>query len=229
MFPNVVEDPSLRDKTFVFKDRLLGAKLLAQKLSAYAHDTDSITLAIPAGGIPVGYVMSTTLAIALDLIVVRKVQVPWDPEVGFGAVAWKGEMILDRHMIAQLGLSETEVDKAVSKASANVRERVEKFRKDRPLPDLRGKKVLIVDDGLATGFTMLAAVRTVKKEKPDETIVAVPTASMSAIELLAKEADLLVALNIRTEPFFAVADAYKNWSDVSEAEAVKFLERAWHS
>jgi predicted phosphoribosyltransferase len=229
MFPNVTEQPAYRDKTFVFRNRLHVAKILTEKLQAYANNPDAIVLAIPAGGIPVGYVIAKRLSVAFDVIVVRKIQVPWDSEAGFGAVAWKGEAILNRPMIEQLGLSETQIDQAVSKASTNVKERVRKFRKNRPLPDLQNKKVILVDDGLASGFTMLAAVKAVKREKPKETIIAVPTASIGAIELLAKEVGLLIALNIRSRPFFAVADSYKDWHDVSDQEALKFLKRIWRS
>lgn len=227
MFPNVVDNPALRDKTFIFKDRLHAAKLLTQKLQSYTNDSEAIVLTIPAGGIPVGYAIAAKLNVAFDVIVVRKVQLPWDPEAGFGAVAWKGEAILNRAMIEQIGLSETEVEQAVSKARANVQERVRKFRKNQPLPDLEDKKVIIADDGLATGFTMLAAVKAVKKENPKETIIAVPTASIGAVELLAKEVNQLVALNIRSEPVYAVADAYKEWHDVSDQEVIGFLNRIW--
>lgn len=229
MFPNVAEEPAYRDKIFVFRDRLHAAEILAEKLQSYKKDPDAIVLAIPAGGIPVGYVIATRLGVAFDVLVVRKVQVPWDPEAGFGAVAWKGEVILNRPMIVRLSLSETQIDQAVSKARANVQERVRKFRKKRPLPDLQNKNVILVDDGLASGFTMLAAVEAVKKEKPKKTIIAVPTASTDAAELLAKEANLLIALNIRSGPVFAVADAYKEWHDVSDQEALRFLKKVWRS
>lgn len=227
MFPNVVDEPALRDKTSIFKDRLHAARLLTQKLQPYTNDPDAIVLAIPAGGIPVGYVIATKLSVAFDVIVVRKVQLPWDPEAGFGAVAWKGAALLNDAMIEQIGLSETEVEQAVSKARDNVQERERKFRKNQPLPDLQNKKVMLADDGLATGFTMLAAVKAVKKEKPKEIIIAVPTASMGAIELLSKEVNQLVALNIRSEPVYAVADAYREWHDVSDQEALEFLKRIW--
>jgi predicted phosphoribosyltransferase len=229
MFPNVTEEPAYRDKTFVFRDRLHAAKILAEKLQPYADNPDTIVLAIPAGGIPVGYVIATRLSVAFDVIVVRKVQLPWDPEAGFGAVAWKGEVILNRPMIEQLGLSETQIKHAISKASTNVQERVRKFRENRPLPDLQNKKVILADDGLASGFTMLAAVKAVKKEKPKEIIIAVPTAPMGATGLLTKEVNLLIALNIRSGPVFAVADAYKDWHDVSDQEAMMLLKRIWHS
>lgn len=226
MFANVIEEPTLRDQTGIFKDRQHAAELLAQKLETHPHDPDAIVLAIPAGGIPVGYVLATKLGTAFDVIVARKIQLPWEPEAGFGAVAWKGEPILNHVMIKQIRLSKGEVEESVSKARANVQERVKKFRKKLPFPKLQDKRVILADDGLATGFTMLAAVKAVKKEKPKETIIAVPTASIGAIELLAKEVTLLVALNIRTEPIYAVADAYKEWHDVSDEEALEFLNRA---
>lgn len=229
MFTNVVEIATLRDKTAVFRDRQHAAELLAQKLQKFKKHPQAIILAIPAGGIPVGTVIAAKLNLTFDIIVIRKVQLPWEPEAGFGAAALKGEAILNHAMIRQIGLTKTEVEEAIAKAKTNVEERVGKFRKDKPLPTLQNKTVIITDDGLATGFTMLAAVKAVKAEKPKETIIAVPTASIGAVDLLAKEVNLLFALNIRTEPTYAVAEAYKEWHDVSDDEALNFLSRIWQN
>jgi predicted phosphoribosyltransferase len=210
----------------IFRDRAHAGELLARKLERYAGRADAILLAIPAGGIPVGCAIAKELRIPLDVAVVRKVQIPWNPEAGFGAVAWDGEVVLNAPLAKGLGLDDASVEEAVSKARRGVEERLRRFRGDRPPPDLRGKVAILVDDGLASGFTMLAAARSVRKGGPKAVAIAVPTASLDAIGLLAPEVDGLVCLNIRSGPFFAVADAYRRWYDLSDEEAERALEYA---
>lgn len=225
MFPNVVEEPSYRDRVRIFEDRAHAGELLARRLRGYSGMPDAILLAIPSGGIPVACAIARALRIPLDVAVVRKAQIPWNPEAGFGAVAWNGEAILNEPLVKRLGLGREEVEGAISRARAIVEERLRRFRGDRPFPDLRGRIAILVDDGLASGFTMLAAVRAVKGLGPRAVVVAVPTASLDAIALLAPEVDELVCLNIRGGPIFAVADAYRAWRDVSDEEALGDLER----
>jgi predicted phosphoribosyltransferase len=216
MFPNLVEEPN-------FRDRLHAGELLSKKLSKYAGKGDVLVLAIPAGGVPVGCTVARELRVHFDVIVVRKIQVPWNTEAGFGALTWSGEVILNMPLLRRLGLNKEEVDMSIHKTDALVRERVRKFRGDRPPPDLKGKVVILVDDGLASGFTMLAAVRSVRKEMPRTVVVAVPTASLGAVKLVATEADEVIALNIRSGPIFAVADAYERWYDLSDDEVMELL------
>ncbi|NIM46277.1 MAG: phosphoribosyltransferase, partial [Nitrososphaeria archaeon] len=185
MATNVVEEPAYRGKTRIYRDRLHAGLLLAKRLEGYVGDTDVCLLAIPAGGVPIGYATAKELHTSLDIIVVRKIQIPWNPEAGFGAVTWNGETILNKPLVRQLGLNEALIDEAVSKTREIIEERVRRFRGGRPPPDLREKTIILVDDGLASGFTMLAAAKSVKKENPRATIVAVPTASLSAVELVA--------------------------------------------
>jgi putative phosphoribosyl transferase len=226
MFPNLIEEPVYRDKEQVFRDRLQAGELLSKKLQRYAGREDVVVLAIPAGGIPVGYKVAKELGVDFEIVVVRKIQVPWNTEAGFGALTWSGYVILNMPLLRRLGLGKEEVDVAVRKTNALVQERLEKFRGDRPFPDLKEKAVIIVDDGLASGFTMLAAVRTVRREGPKTVTVAVPTASIGAVKLLAPEADEVVALNIRSGPIFAVADAYERWYDLSDEEVLGYLREA---
>ncbi|MBM5804887.1 MAG: phosphoribosyltransferase [Candidatus Verstraetearchaeota archaeon] len=223
MLPNLIEEPAYRDKEYVFRDRLHAGELLSKKLQKHAGKEDVLVLAIPAGGVPVGCTVARELRVNFDVIVVRKIQVPWNTEAGFGALTWSGEVILNVPLLRRLGLGKEEVGVAVHKTNALVQERLRKFRGDRPLPDLKGKAVILVDDGLASGFTMLAAVRSVRKEEPKSVTVAVPTASLGAVGLLAPEVDEAVALNIRSGPIFAVADAYERWYDLSDEEVRGFL------
>jgi predicted phosphoribosyltransferase len=139
-------------------------------------------------------------------------------------VSFDGDTVLNLPLIGSLGLSEREIRECVTRASKAVRERLDRFRGDRPLPDLRRKVVILVDDGLASGYTMLAAVRSVKKDRPQKVVVAAPTGSLSAVELLSPETDEIVCLNIRGGPFFAVADAYRNWYDVTDEEVLEILK-----
>ena len=224
MAAKITDEPSYRERLFIFRDRLHAGKLLAEKLHKYAGKEKAILLAVPAGGVPVGYVVAKELGISVDAIIVRKVQIPWNTEAGFGAVACGGELVLDEPLVRVLNLTEKMVRESVAKTRRIIQERLRKFRGDRPMPDLSRKVVILVDDGLASGFTMLAAVRSVRKMTPEKIVVAVPTASTKAIDLLSTEADEIVCLNIRSGPIFAVADAYENWYDLADEEATEILK-----
>jgi putative phosphoribosyl transferase len=225
MASRVIDEPAYRDRSFVFKDRLHAGELLAIKLGGYVDKGNAQLLAIPAGGVPVGYMVAKGLGILMDVIVVRKVQIPWNTEAGFGAVAWDGTVILNEPLVRQLGLTTELIQWCISKTQEGVEERLAKFRGGKPPPDLRDKTVILVDDGLASGFTMLAAAKSVRNQGPEKIIIAVPTASTSAIQLVAPSADKLICLNIRGGPFFAVADAYQKWYDLSDEEVVEFLRK----
>ena len=225
MTAKIIEDPAFRERVFVFRDRVEAGKLLAEKLREYSGKGNVIVLAVPAGGVPVGYAVAKELAVPMDVVVVRKVQIPWNTEAGFGAVTWDGEMVLNEPLVEQLGLTREEIEGSISKTRRVIRERLRKFRGDKPMPHLRDKVVILVDDGLASGFTMLAAARSARKRTPEKIIVAVPTASLGAVELLAPEVDEIVCLNIRSGPSFAVADAYENWYDLTDEEVIRILEK----
>ncbi|MEM2876277.1 MAG: phosphoribosyltransferase family protein [Candidatus Bathyarchaeia archaeon] len=228
MVSKIIEEPSYRDRRFVFVDRLHAGELLAAKIQRYVG-RDPILLAVPAGGVPVGYAVAKRLMVQLEVIVVRKIQFPWNPEAGFGAVAWDGTTIINELLVTSLGLSGELVQRCVSLARKNVYERVKKFRGDKPFPSLKGRVVTLIDDGLASGFTMLAAVESVRKQSPKEIVVAVPTSSESAVDILLPNVDKLVCLNVRGGPVFAVADAYQSWYDVSDEEVMKFLKMSQRS
>jgi predicted phosphoribosyltransferase len=223
MTAKIIDDPAYRDRDFVFRDRFQAGKLLADKLREYAGSRNVIVLAVPAGGVPVGFVVAKELAVQFDVIVVRKVQIPWNPEAGFGAITWDGTIVLNDALVEQLDLKEKEVDESILKTKRNIQERLRKFRDDKPMPALKGKVVVVVDDGLASGFTLLAAARTLRKMALKKVIIAVPTASLGAIELLSPEVDEIVCLNIRSGPSFAVANAYENWYDLTDEEVINIL------
>ncbi len=223
MNAKIVENSAYRDRISVFRDRFEAGKILAKELKEYAGNKETIVLAVPAGGVPVGCMIAQKLAAPMDIIIVRKVQIPWSPEAGFGAVAWDGKFILNEELVKQLHLTPQEVETALLAAKKNVEERLRKFRGDKPLPHLADKIVVLVDDGLASGFTMLVAVNSVKEKAPKKIVVAVPTASLGAIELLVHEVDEIVCPNIRTGESFAVAEAYENWYDLSDEEVLELI------
>jgi len=220
---NVVEDRVLRNRTFVFRDRIHAGGVLVEKLRETLTERRGLVLGIPAGGVPVASVVASRLGFGLDVAVVRKVQIPWNTEAGFGAVSWDGTVVLNELLVAQLGLDSRAVELGISKTRGIVEERLRRFRGDRPPFEVAGECVILVDDGLASGFTMLVAASSVKKLDPGRLVVAVPTGSRSAVELVAPEVDLLVCLNIRSGPVFAVADAYQKWYDLSDEEVESFL------
>lgn len=226
MISNVVEEVAYRDREFVFKDRLHAGALLADKLRPLLAGRDVQLLAVPAGGVAVGYAVAQKLNMPFDIAIVRKIQIPWNTEAGFGAIAWDGRVFLNELLVAQLGLSTEAVERYISQTREMVRQRMQKFRGNRPFPDLNGKTVILVDDGLASGFTMLAAAKSIRNQHPEKIVIAVPTGSAGAIELLASSVDELVCLNIRGGPIFAVADAYENWYDLSDDEVLELLRRS---
>ena len=223
MTAKIVEHPELRDRIGIYRDRAEAGGYLAGELKEYAGDPDVLVLAIPAGGVPVGCAIAGSLKVPMDVIVTRKVQIPWSPEAGFGAVAWDGKCIINEKLAEELQLTQRDQEKAVLEAKRNVEERLEKFRGEKKLPDLAGKTVILVDDGLASGYTMLASARSVEEKAAEKVIVAVPTASFGAVELLQPEVDIIVCPNIRTDELFAVAEAYENWYDLSDKEVLELL------
>jgi predicted phosphoribosyltransferase len=224
---NLVEESAYRNRRFVFRDRLHAGEMLAGKLRSVLPDRKVLVLAIPAGGVPVGYALSKKLDMPLDVVVVRKIQIPWNTEAGFGAITWDGRQILNEPLVAQLRLDVQVVEQCISRTREVAREKNQRLRGERPFPDLSGRIVVLVDDGLASGFSMLAAAESIKTRRPTKVVVAVPTGSMNAITLVAPRVEELVCLNVRSGPFFAVADAYQNWYDLSDDEVLGYLRGSW--
>ncbi|HTX43750.1 MAG TPA: phosphoribosyltransferase [Methanocella sp.] len=208
----------------LFRDRRDAGRRLAERLLAYRHN--AIVLAIPRGGVPVGYEVSMRLGVPLDLIVPRKLPIPSDPEAGFGAIAPDGTIVLNEAMVAYLRLTTEEIGEIASNVLKEVRRRIKEYRGDRPFPDLRGKNVIAVDDGLASGYTMIAAVRALKKERPRRVIVAVPCSPRTSVERLEKEADEVACLAVQPSGPFAVASYYEEFPDLKDEEVKDLLSQA---
>ena len=220
----VIDEPSLRNRKHVFRDRVHAGHLLAVKLKQYEGE-GCVVLAIPSGGVPVGRVVADELGSIFDVIVVRKIQIPWDPEAGFGAVTWDGNIMLNESLVHRLELTREKIEYCISVTKDEIARRLKRFRGDKPFPDLTGKTVILVDDGLASGFTMLAAVESVVKLDPKRIVVAVPTASKIALNLITSSVDEVVCLNLRYERVFAVADAYIEWHDLQDDEVQTYLKK----
>ena len=218
----LIEDASLRDKLHVFKDRKEAGMFLAQRLLEY-KDTNGIVFAIPSGGVPVAAEIAKALTISLDLIIVRKVQVPYNPEAGFGAVSPDNKVLLNKNLLNMLNLSEKEVEQQIQITIDIIKKRDSLFRKGFPFPSIKGRVVIIVDDGLASGYTMLSAIDYVKRHEPQKIVVAVPTGLKKTVEIILPEVDELVCLNVRNGFIFAVADAYENWYDLEDDEVISIL------
>jgi putative phosphoribosyl transferase len=207
-----------------FTDRVEAGRLLAKELSSrdtcQPHDA-AVVLALTRGGVPVGFAVADRLCIPLDVIVVRKLGVPWQPELAMGAIA-EGSKILDNGIIRQLGISAEDIEDTIARERAEMRRREELYRGENPALDLHGRAVILVDDGFATGSTMLAAVRHVHGLHPARVIVAVPVGSKDACDRLRQEVDDLVCL-ATPEHFFAVGEWYRDFEQVSDAEVRRLL------
>jgi predicted phosphoribosyltransferase len=185
---DISDDPRLRERTFVFFDRHDAGRQLGAFIKTFPAVRDPLVLAIPAGGVPIGKEVAVALGAPLSLAIVRKIRIPGSTESGFGAVTWDGQVLINERLRAALGLSAHQVDVAIAETRKNVSERIARFTGGRAVPAMAGKTVIITDDGLASGFTMLAAVKSIRSYRPARITVAVPTASASSAELVSRQA-----------------------------------------
>jgi putative phosphoribosyl transferase len=207
-----------------FEDRIEAGRYLAAELRSRHLANNTLVLALTRGGVPVGFSVSERLCLPLDIIVVRKLRVPWQPELAFGAIVGD-ELVLDQRMIAELDLSADELEEITALEKAEFLRQEQAFRKGEPALSVEGRSVLLVDDGLATGNTMLAAIRFVRSLKPARVIVGVPVGSEKACAGIRKEADEFVCL-AAPEQFFAVGEWYRDFEQVHDAEVRALLSRS---
>ena len=205
-----------------FRNRTDAGRQLAEKLAAYANRSDVVVLGLPRGGVPVGFEVARALGAPLDVFLVRKLGVPGYEELAMGAVASGGGRILNDEIVHGLGISEHEIDAAVTRELQELARREQLFRGDRPPPDVEGRTVILVDDGLATGATMRAAVAALRRQRPDGIVVAVPTASRDTCEALKAEADDVICA-MTPDPFFAVGHWYDDFTQTTDEEVRDFL------
>jgi len=210
-----------------FENRSEAGRLLAQELferGMVEPGSEAIILALARGGVPVGFEVADRLRLPLDVIIVRKAGVPWQPELAMGAITSQVR-ILDDGMIRQLGISDDEVAEIVAREQAETRRRQELYRGGRPALDLHGRSAILVDDGLATGSSMMAAVRHVRRLEPAGVIVAVPVGSRGACDRVRPTADDLVCL-ATPDNFFAVGEWYRDFDQIDDAEVQRLLAKS---
>jgi erythromycin esterase-like protein/predicted phosphoribosyltransferase len=208
-----------------FKNRAEAGRLLAERLREYAGRDDVIVLALPRGGVPVAFEVARALDAPLDVFLVRKLGVPGHEELAFGAIATGGTRVLNRQLIESLGLPNEWIEAIDAKERRELERREAVYREGRPPPDVAGRTVILVDDGLATGSTMLAAVHAIRQDDPAKVVVAVPVADPEVCNELGTVADEVVCLST-PQPLRAVGAWYEDFSQTSDDEVRRLLARA---
>ncbi|MDD5338591.1 MAG: phosphoribosyltransferase family protein [Dehalococcoidales bacterium] len=206
-----------------FENRYDAGRMLAKKLMEYAGKP-VVVLGIPNGGVAVALQVALALNAELDVVISRKIPLPMRPEGGFGSITDDGTIILDEELIKKNGITEEQIKQQVNKVKASIRQRAVLYYQDRPPLDVDGKIVIIVDDGLASGYTMRAAIESIKKHHPAQIIAAVPVAPAHAVKDVQKAADKVVACVVSNQSVFFVADSYTHWYDITDSEVLSCLK-----
>jgi putative phosphoribosyl transferase len=205
-----------------FHDRTEAGQLLATQLAEYANQPDVWVLGLPRGGIPIAYEIAQALNLPLDICLVRKLGVPDQPELAMGAIAPSEVLILNHDIIKALGVSKQALEQVIEQESQELERRAHAYRGDRPEPDITGKTVILVDDGIATSSTLRAAIATLRQKHPRSIVVAVPVAPIAACEALSPLVDKLVCLTL-PEPLHSIGMWYVDFSQTSDEEVQKLL------
>jgi putative phosphoribosyl transferase len=208
-----------------FRDRAEAGRLLAELLHGYAGRDDVIVLALPRGGVPVGYEVAKALGAPLEVFVVRKLGVPGHEELAMGAIASGGLLVLDRQLVSSLGISDSEIQRVVAAELRELERREATYRGGRSPPELAEKTVILVDDGLATGSTMHAAALAVRQRRPARVVVAVPVAAAQTCDEFRNEVDEIICA-VTPRPFHAVGLWYEDFSQTSDEEVRELLAQS---
>ncbi len=210
---------------YLFADRADAGRKLAEALGAFANEPGAVVLALPRGGVPVGYEVATRLGLALDVYLVRKLGVPGREELAMGAIAGDGTCVMDRDLVDSLHLGEADIERAIVRETGELRRRELAYRDARPPVAIEGAQAIVVDDGLATGATMRAAVLSLRARKPAKIVVAVPVAAAQTCAALELLVDAVVCLH-SPEPFGAVGFYYENFEQTTDEQVRELLARA---
>jgi len=208
-----------------FRNRVEAGQILARHLQAHKNRPDTLVLALPRGGVPVAYEVARELNAPLDVFIVRKLGVPGHEELAMGAIATGGVRILHEGIVRELGIPQRAIDIVSEREQRELERREELYRGDRPAPRIEGRTVIVVDDGLATGSSMKAAVQALRQQRPARLIVAVPTAPAETCSQLKEIADEVVCA-ITPEPFYAVGGSYGDFSQTTDEEVHDLMQRA---
>lgn len=215
----VVDEHGLR-----FQDRVDAGRQLAEKLRPY-QSAETVVLAVPSGGVPVAGEVAKSFNAPLDVVVTRKIPIPQNPEAGYGAVAEDGTIFLNEPLVAQLGLSQYQIEQQAAHVLAEIERRSAFYRGKLPRASLEDKTIIVIDDGLASGFTMVAAAKSVERQKAARIVVASPVASGSAYQLIKPKCDAIVCLVVSHGYSFAVASFYRHWHDLTDDEVSDYLQQ----
>ncbi|MBI3418099.1 MAG: phosphoribosyltransferase [Verrucomicrobia bacterium] len=208
-----------------FRDRTEAGQMLAKKLARYANRTDVLVLALPRGGVPVGYEVAQAINVPLDVFVVRKLGVPGHEELAMGAIASGGVRVLNRSVVEGSQISDAVIDAVAAREMRELERRERAYRGDRPMPAAQGCTVILVDDGIATGATMRAAVQALRQLEAGRIVVATPTAALSTAQEMRADVDEFVAVMTPVD-FAGVGQWYDNFSQTTDEEVRELLEKA---
>lgn len=209
----------------IFRNRVDAGRELAQRLHAFAGRNDVIVLALPRGGVPIGYEVAHALYVPLDVFIVRKLGVPGHAEFAMGAIASGGVTVVNEEVVRMLGIGRDEFEAAACREGQELQRREQLYREGRPVPDVQSKTVILVDDGLATGSTMKAAVQALRRMGPAHIVVAVPVGAADTCAAMANEADEAICAR-EPEPFYGVGLWYQDFTPTSDEEVKELLARA---
>ncbi len=212
----------------MYNDRSKAGEVLADLLDSYKMENLTI-LAIPNGGVPVAVPIFKRFrkinpSVEFQLLIVRKMPIPFNTEAGFGAITLDGTVILNKVLVARIGLSEDQIQTQATMVLKQMKARLKTYGLETQKFELKGKTVIIIDDGLASGFTMLAAIKSIQKYTPEKIIIAIPTAPRSSVTRVSPLVDAVICPNIRDTLYFAVAEAYKHWYDLEFDEVQMILK-----
>lgn len=208
-----------------FKDRQEAGQLLAEALTAYQDDPQTIVLGLPRGGVPVAFEIAKSLHVPLDVFIVRKLGVPGQPELAMGALATGGVQVFNEEIIQSMHISQEEIQGVIRREQAEISRREKAYRGTRPFPALTGKTIVLVDDGIATGATMRAAIKALRMHLPKQVFVAVPVAADEQCHVIAPLADAFFCL-LRPFQFYAVGAWYDDFSQTEDEEVYALLKKA---
>lgn len=209
----------------VFRDRAEAGRALASKLEAYRDDPGGIILALPRGGVPVGYEVSVALHLPLDVFITRKLSTPDNPEYAIGALSETGAIYLNPDAVEAFHFSHDELEGFIGDERREISRRQQLYRKGLPLPPLSGRTVILVDDGIATGATFFATIEAVTELSPRRIVAAIPVAPVDSVARVRRTVDELIVL-ATPEPFFAVGHCYQNFAQVDDAQVLAYLRAA---